>query len=126
ATATATISIEPLSPRRQDCLHHEMIFTNARLIFPDAIRDGLEVVVEQGKIAGLRPSAPRLRRTGEPVHGKEVIDLSGNYLTPGFMDLLVHGALGRDTMEASADAFRAICAFHATGRTTNFLIRTAT
>ena len=37
---------------------------------------------------------------------KEVIDLHGNYLAPGFIDLHVHGALGRDTMEASAEAFR--------------------
>src|SRR5512133_2458283 len=108
ATTAATISIEPPSRCRQDCVHHEMIFTNARLIFPDGIRDGLELVVEQGKIAGLHPSVPRLRRTGEPVHGKEIIDLSGNYLAPGFIDLHVHGALGRDTMEASADAFRSI------------------
>src|SRR2546423_11488209 len=106
-------------------MHHEMIFTNARLIFPDGIRDGLEVVVEQGKIAGLRPSATRLRRTGEPVPGKEVIDLSGNYLAPGFIDLHVHGALGRDTMEASADAFRTICAFHASGGTTSLPVTTA-
>ena len=103
-----------------------MIFTNARLIFPDGIRDGLEVVMEDGKIAGLRPSAPRLGRTGEPVHGKEVIDLNGNYLAPGFIDLHVHGALGRDTMETSADAFRAICAFHASGGTTSLLLTTAT
>src|SRR5712671_1868475 len=103
-----------------------MIFTNARLIFPDGIRDGLDVVVEQGKIAGLRPSAPRLRRTGEPVHGKEVIDLSGNYFAPGFIDLHVHGALGRDTMEASTDAFRAICDYHASGGTTSLLPTTAT
>jgi N-acetylglucosamine-6-phosphate deacetylase len=103
-----------------------MIFTNARLIFPDGIRGGLEVVVEQGKIAGLGASAPRLRRTDEPVHGKEVIDLGGNYLAPGFIDLHVHGALGRDTMEASADAFRAICAFHASGGTTSLVVTTAT
>jgi len=47
-----------------------MIFTNARLIFPDGIRDGLEVVVEQGKIAAIRRYA-ELRRTGEQVRGKE-------------------------------------------------------
>src|SRR5258708_3556570 len=103
-----------------------MIFTNARLIFPDGIRDGLEVVVEQGKIAAIRPPTPRLRRTGERVRGKEVIDLNGNYLAPGFIDLHVHGALGRDTMEASAEAFRSICDFHASGGTTSLLLTTAT
>jgi N-acetylglucosamine-6-phosphate deacetylase len=103
-----------------------MIFTNARLIFPDAIRDGFEVVVEQGKIAAIHPPAPRLWRTGEPVRGKEVVDLTGNYLAPGFIDLHVHGALGRDTMEASAEAFRCICDFHASGGTTSLLLTTAT
>ncbi len=103
-----------------------MIFTNARLIFPDGIRDGLEVVVEQRKIAAIRPPTPRLRRTGERVRGKEVIDLNGNYLASGFIDLHVHGALGRDTMEASAEAFRSICDFHASGGTTSLLLTTAT
>jgi len=103
-----------------------MIFTNARLIFPDGIHDGLEVVVEQGKIAAIRPPMPRLRQAGERVRGKEVIDLNGNYLVPGFIDLHVHGALGRDTMEASAEAFRSICDFHASGGTTSLLLTTAT
>jgi N-acetylglucosamine-6-phosphate deacetylase len=103
-----------------------MIFTNARLIFPDGIRDGLEVVVEQGKIAAISQPVPRLRRTGEQVRGKDVIDLNGNYLAPGFIDLHVHGALGRDTMEASAEAFRSICDFHANGGTTSVLLTTAT
>lgn len=103
-----------------------MIFTNARLIFPDGIHDGLEVVVDQGKIAAIRPPLPRLRKTGERVRGKEVIDLNGNYLAPGFIDLHVHGALGRDTMEASAEAFRSICHYHASGGTTSLLLTTAT
>ena len=102
-----------------------MIFTNARLILPDGIRDGLEVVVEQGKIAAIRPT-PSLRQTSEPVRGQELIDLNGNYLAPGFIDLHVHGALGRDTMEASAEAFRSICDFHASGGTTSLLLTTAT
>jgi N-acetylglucosamine-6-phosphate deacetylase len=96
-----------------------MIFTNARLIFPDGIRDGLEVVVQQGKIAAIRERSL--------AHGEhEVIDLNGNYLAPGFIDLHVHGALGRDTMEASAEAFRSICDFHASGGTTSLLLTTAT
>jgi N-acetylglucosamine-6-phosphate deacetylase len=103
-----------------------MIFTNARLIFPDGTRDGLEVIVEEGKIATLRPHAPKRPPPGERVQGTEVIDLNGNYLAPGFIDLHVHGADGRDAMEASAEAFRAICAFHAGGGTTSLLLTTAT
>jgi len=94
-----------------------MILTNARLIFPDGIRDGLEVVVHDGKIDAIRPAA-RAR-------GKDVVDLAGNYLAPGFIDLHVHGALGRDTMEASVEAFRAICDYHASGGTTSLLLTTA-
>jgi N-acetylglucosamine-6-phosphate deacetylase len=96
----------------------EIIFRNGRCIFPDGIRDGLEVVVREGKIAELRP--PRDRSA------KQVVDLGGNYLAPGFVDLHIHGAVGRDTMEASADAFRAICDYHASGGTTSLLLTTAT
>ena len=105
-----------------------MILTNARLIFPDGIRDGLEVIVEEGKIALIRPPAPRLRRTAQQTRtaGKGVVDLGGNYLAPGFVDLHIHGALGRDTMEASSEAFRAICDYHASGGTTSLLLTTAT
>src|SRR5207302_8735856 len=105
-----------------------MILTNARLIFPDGIRDDLEVVVEEGKIADIRPPAPKLRRTGEQTRtsSKDVVDLDGNYLAPGFIDLHVHGALGRDTMDSSAEAFRTICDFHARGGTTSLLLTTAT
>ena len=95
-----------------------MIFTNARLIFPDVIRDGLELVAEEGKITAIRQQA----QSG----GEGVINLQGNYLAPGFIDLHVHGALGRDTMEASAEAFRTICDFHASGGTTSLLLTTAT
>ncbi|HET6887667.1 MAG TPA: N-acetylglucosamine-6-phosphate deacetylase [Candidatus Udaeobacter sp.] len=119
-----------------------MIFQNARLIFPDGIRDGLEVVVENGKIAaiaehgyarakevdGSPPGSPpsraaRLRRSAP---AGSVLDLHGNYLAPGFIDLHVHGALGRDAMEASAERFQAVCDYHASGGTTSLLLATAT
>ena len=95
-----------------------MILTNARLIFPDGIRDGLEVVAERGKIAAIRDQAP--------ARSEDIVDLHGNYLAPGFIDLHVHGALGRDSMEASTEAFQAICDYHASGGTTSLLLTTAT
>ncbi len=91
-----------------------MILTNARLIFPDGIRDGLEVVVEGGKIAAIRDA----KSAGH--------DLHGHYLAPGFIDMHIHGAVGRDTMEATPDAFAAICDFHASGGTTSVLLTTVT
>jgi N-acetylglucosamine-6-phosphate deacetylase len=96
----------------------EMILTNARLIFPDGIRDGLELVVDKEKITAIREHSH--------ARANEVLDLHGNYLAPGFIDLHVHGALGRDSMEASAEAFQAICDYHASGGTTSLLLTTAT
>jgi len=95
-----------------------MIFTNARLIFPDGVRDGLELAVEEGKISAIREQTQARR--------EEIIDLSGNYLSPGFIDLHVHGALGHDAMDASAAAFRAIRDFHTSGGTTSLLLTTTT
>ncbi|MDB6146781.1 MAG: N-acetylglucosamine-6-phosphate deacetylase [Spartobacteria bacterium] len=95
-----------------------MILTNARCIFPDGVRDGLEIVTEEGKIVDLRQAG----YVGE----KGIVDLAGNYLAPGFIDLHIHGATGRDTMEGSVDAFRAICDYHAGGGTTSLLLTTAT
>ena len=95
-----------------------MIFRNARCIFPDGIRDGLELVARDGRVAEIRQQTARTTN--------EIVDLGGNYLTPGFVDLHIHGALGRDTMEASAEAFRAICDYHASGGTTSLLLTTAT
>jgi len=92
-----------------------MIFANGRLILLDGIHDGLEMVVEKGRIAAIRP-----RSNGE------AIDLGGNYLAPGFIDLHIHGALGCDTMEASPGAFQAICDYHASGGTTSLLLTTVT
>src|SRR2546430_10967228 len=94
-----------------------MIFTNARIIFPDAIRGDVDVVVRDGKIVEIRAPAS---------HADETIDLHGNFLAPGFVDVHVHGANGHDTMEANAEAFRAICDYHARGGTTSMLLTTAT
>jgi N-acetylglucosamine-6-phosphate deacetylase len=95
-----------------------MILTHGRVILADAIRDDLDVVVRDGKISELRP------RT-ESGSGDR-IDLGGNYLAPGFVDLHVHGAFGRDTMEGTSEAFRTIRDYHLRGGTTSLLLTAAT
>ncbi|MEP6698319.1 MAG: N-acetylglucosamine-6-phosphate deacetylase [Verrucomicrobiota bacterium] len=92
-----------------------MIFRNARLILPEGVCEGLELVVANKKIVALR------ERTDA-----DAVDLAGNYLAPGFVDLHVHGALGRDTMEATSEAFQIICDHHASGGTTSLLLTTVT
>jgi N-acetylglucosamine-6-phosphate deacetylase len=95
----------------------KMIFTNGRLIFPNGIRDGFEIETREGKIAAIQKRAD--------ARADEIVDLNGNYLAPGFVDLHLHGALGRDTMEAVPEAFHAICNYHASGGTTSLLLTTA-
>src|SRR5438874_13786618 len=102
---------------KRNCLPR-MIFKNGRLIFPNGVRDGLDLLVEDGMITAIRAQAPAM--------GETAVDLQGNYLAPGFIDLHVHGAMGRDTMQASPKAFRAICDYHASAGTTSLLLTTAT
>ena len=89
-------------------------FTNAQLILPDSIQRG-SLTVRNGRIASLSRSAGL--RPGS-------LDLRGGYLAPGIIDLHIHGAVGRDTMEASAEAFRAITEFHLRGGTTSLALTT--
>ena len=95
-----------------------MICTNGRLIFPDRIEEGFSLRVAEGRIAEI---AREIRAPGE-----EVVDLGGNYLAPGFIDLHVHGAMGHDTMEATEEAFRTIIDYHLGGGTTSLLLTTVT
>jgi len=96
-----------------------MILSNARLIFPDRLARG-HVRVTDGKIAALSDQAL------EPAAGEPVIDLGGQFLAPGFIDIHIHGAQRRDAMEATADAFAAICRHHARGGTTALALTTVT
>ena len=95
-----------------------MTFKNGRLIFPNGVCDGLDLVAENGMITAICAHAAAT--------GATIVDLGGNYLAPGFIDLHVHGAMGRDTMQASTKAFRTICDYHASGGTTSLLLTTAT
>jgi N-acetylglucosamine-6-phosphate deacetylase len=96
-----------------------MLFRNARLILPDRILPPCSLRVSDGRISALGSAL-------SPESGEAAMDLAGKFLAPGFIDLHVHGALRRDTMEATAEAFATICQFHATGGTTSLALTTVT
>jgi N-acetylglucosamine-6-phosphate deacetylase len=95
-----------------------MILAGAHLILADRILRTGHLRIADGLIAEVSESAlaPNAR--------EEVIDLSGLYIAPGFIDLHIHGAMGRDTMEADAGAFETICRHHAQGGTTGLCLTT--
>ncbi len=89
------------------------IFTHATLVLPDRlVRDGTLVVVEE-RIRSVGPSDPG------PTAAAEVIDLQGQYLAPGFVDLHVHGGDGADFMDGTPEAFHTVCRCHARHGTTS-------
>lgn len=95
-----------------------MLFTNARLILPEAIQRG-SIDVRGGRIRHISRSAKKIRSS-------QSINLHGGFLAPGFIDLHIHGAMGHDTMEATESAFRAITDFHLRGGTTSLTLTTLT
>lgn len=60
--------------------------SNARLVMPDRIVGDRCVVIEDGRIASICEQAPE---------GTELVDLKGQLLLPGFIDVQVNGGGGR-------------------------------
>lgn len=97
-----------------------MLFNHVTLILARRLWEDAQLRVAGGFIQGVSSAGRRLK----PLPGEAVVDGNGAYLAPGFIDLHVHGAMRRDTMEATAEAFDAIRAFHASGGTTALALTT--
>lgn len=67
-----------------------MLLSNARVVFPDTVADGLSVLLREDRIAAIDARI-------DAAPGEIVIDAEGRYLVPGFIDLHIHaGHLGSD------------------------------
>lgn len=92
-----------------------MIFKDFNLIFTDRIEKGT-VQIKDKKIVSFHPD----ESTDEIIHGK------GRYLSPGFVDIHIHGAGNHDTMEGTFEALNTISKTIANHGTTGFLPTTMT
>lgn len=92
---------------KQTLIHNANVITPARQIHH------VDVLISDDRIEAL----------GQEMRGlnAEIIDASGQYLAPGFIDLHVHGGGGYDFMDGSPEAFSEIAKIHARHGTTTLL-----
>lgn len=87
---------------------------NGQVIVPGKILTGGQVIVEGDKILAVNEHP-------QPVPGALVIDAGGNYVSPGFIDIHIHGGAGHDFMDGTEEAFLSIAKLHAQFGTTAML-----
>ncbi|HEV2480564.1 MAG TPA: N-acetylglucosamine-6-phosphate deacetylase [Puia sp.] len=92
---------------------------NGRIVTPYRIIANGTVVVNGDKIGYVG--------AGDPVvEDAELIDAGGQYISPGFIDIHVHGGGGHDFMDGTVEAFLRIAETHARYGTTALLPTTLT
>jgi N-acetylglucosamine-6-phosphate deacetylase len=99
-----------------------LLLINARVVGQESVVEPGWVATSDGVITGFGAGAPApaLGR------GREVIDVDGATVLPGFVDVHVHGAVGHEVMDGDVDALRAMSAFFASHGVTSFLATTWT
>ncbi len=93
-----------------------MLIKNCNIIYINKIELG-SVLIENNKIKEINP-----KNTDD----NEIIDGSGLYLSPGFIDVHIHGAGGFDTMDGTVDAINCISETIVKHGTTSFTPTTMT
>jgi N-acetylglucosamine-6-phosphate deacetylase len=92
---------------------------NGKIILHDRIISSGTLLVEDGRIIAVE--------TGNPDFPEAtIVDAAGQYISPGFIDMHVHGGGGHDFMDATEEAFLKIAAVHAQHGTTSMMPTTTT
>lgn len=101
-------------------MRQEFALINARVVLPDRVLENASVLCVEGRIEHVGPAKKRWPR------GVQIKDVRGSYLTPGFVDIHVHGGDGADFMDGSTQAVRTACMAHARHGTTTLFPTTTT
>ena len=88
---------------------------NGKIITPDRIIENGYILIEDGIITDIGTNFD------ETVFCGEKIDAKGNYISPGFIDIHVHGGGGGDFMDGTEEAFITALSSHAKHGTTLML-----
>jgi N-acetylglucosamine-6-phosphate deacetylase len=94
-------------------VHQRIKIFNGKIITPQGIKNGT-VVITNDKISEVTESNVDIASAIE-------IDAKGNYVSPGFIDIHVHGGGGYDFMDGTEEAFLKVAELHARYGTTSML-----
>ena len=78
------------------------LIRNATAILPDKLLPKARLTLRDGLIFEVTRDRPRVPRDAT------VIDARGGYVSPGFIDIHVHGGGGADFMDGTPDAVRTV------------------
>ena len=93
-----------------------IVISNGTALTPsEEIKDGI-VVIEGDKIVDVGKRG----EIAEPADA-ERIDAEGNYITPGLIDIHVHGSNGADVLDATAESLEVMSKFFASRGVTGFV-----
>lgn len=101
---------------------NQILLYNAQIILVDQIIHGA-VLIHNSKIVNV---ISHHNFKLEDYNEYDKIDVDGNFLSPGFIDIHIHGGGGFDFMDGSAEAFRQIAVTHARYGTTAIVPTTLT
>jgi N-acetylglucosamine-6-phosphate deacetylase len=93
--------------------------TNGTIITPYRYITNGTVLIDNGKIIAVQQGDMDFPNS-------EVVDAEGNYISPGFIDLHIHGGGGYDFMDGTEEAFLKIAETHARYGTTAMVPTTLT
>lgn len=98
-----------------------LVITNGKLILPTGIETGKTLICRGGTIQRIVPDGEFAAEAED-----RTIDAQGEYVSPGFIDMHVHGGGGHDFMDGTVEAFLAIARTHARYGTTAMVPTTLT
>jgi N-acetylglucosamine-6-phosphate deacetylase len=88
----------------------------ARAVLLDRVIESPSIWIEDGRIARIAESVETAGKTDSTIH-----DLPGVTVFPGFIDIHIHGAVGVDTLDASAEDLRKVSQYLAQQGVTTWL-----
>jgi N-acetylglucosamine-6-phosphate deacetylase len=94
----------------------KLLLQAAHIVLPDRVVEHANLFIDDGRIVGISESS-----SNEPLAAEATINLRGLTLFPGFIDLHIHGAVGVDTMTATAADLCKVSEFLATQGVTAWL-----